>query len=204
MALIVLVIMIVLSLIPFLGFIATSLLTPVFMGSWMLATRKLEAGGTLEVGDLLTGFQDKLTPLLVLGALLLAGSVLIFFVAGSLGIGAVMGMMAGGAQSSAGSVFAAVGAGMLAVLVGLLMAVLLAMAFWFAPALVVFDNVAPVDSLRASFSANLKNLVAFIVYSVIYLVAAIVASIPFALGWLVLLPLSLITVYVSYKDVFGR
>jgi uncharacterized membrane protein len=204
LALILLVIMIVLSLIPFLGSIAASLLTPVFMGGWMLAARKLEAGGTLVVGDLFTGFQDKLTPLLVLGALLLAGSVIIFFVVGALGIGAVMGVVAGSTQSSTGGVLAAIGAGMLALMAGLLLGVLLTMAFWFAPALVVFRNVAPVDALRASFLANLKNLVAFLLYSVIYVVAAIVASIPFGLGWLVLVPLSLLTIYVSYTDVFGR
>jgi uncharacterized membrane protein len=38
---------------------------------------------------------------------------------------------------------------------------------------------------------------------VIYIVASIVASIPFGLGWIVLLPVTLLSVYVSYKDVFG-
>jgi uncharacterized membrane protein len=58
--------------------------------------------------------------------------------------------------------------------------------------------------VKASFAANLKNLMAFLLYGVVYLVAAIVASIPFGLGWLLLVPLSLLTVYASYKDVFGR
>jgi uncharacterized membrane protein len=139
----------------------------------------------------------------VLGALLLAASVLIFLVVGALGFGAVMGMAAGGSQHSAGGVMAALGAGMVALLVGLVLGALLAMAFWFAPALVVFRNVAPVEAVRASFAANLKNLLAFLVFGVVYFVAAIVASIPFGLGWLVLVPLSVLTVYVSYKDVFG-
>jgi uncharacterized membrane protein len=39
---------------------------------------------------------------------------------------------------------------------------------------------------------------------VIQLVLAVVASIPFGLGWLVLLPVMLLTVYVSYRDVFGE
>ena len=202
LALILLVIFIVLSVIPLLGSIATSLLMPVFVGGWMLAARKVEAGGTLEVGDLFTGFQDKLTPLLVLGALLLAASVVIFFAVGALGFGAVMGMVVGGSQQSAGGVMAALGAGMVALLVGLILGALMAMAFWFAPALVVLRNLAPVDAVKASFAANLKNLLAFLVYGVVYIVAAIVASIPFGLGWLVLIPLSLLTLYVSHKDVF--
>jgi uncharacterized membrane protein len=204
LALISFVIFVVLSVIPVLGAIAASLLTPVFVAGWMLAARKLDTGGSLAVGDLFSAFQDKLTPLLVLGALLLAASVLIFLAVGALGFGAVMGTMAGGSQNSVGGVMAALGTGMVALLVGLALGALVAMAFWFAPALVVFRNVAPVDAVRASFAANLKNLPAFLVFGVVYFVAAIVASIPFGLGWVVLVPLSVLTVYVSYRDVFGE
>ena len=203
LALVFLVIFIVLSVIPLLGSIAASLLTPVLVGGWMLAARKVEAGGKLEVGDLFAGFQDKLTPLLVLGALLLAASLVIFFAVGALGFGAVMGLAMGSSQQSAGGVMAALGAGFAALVVGLVLGSLVAMAFWFAPALVVFRNMAPVDAAKASFAANLKNLLAFLVFGAVYLVAAIVASIPFGLGWIVLIPVSLLAVYVSSKDVFG-
>ena len=204
LALISFIIFVVLSAIPVLGSIAASLLTPVFVAGWMLAARKVEAGGSLEVGDLFSAFQDKLTPLLVLGALLLAASVVIFLAVGALGFGAVMGMVMGGSQNSVGGMMAGLGAGMVALLVGGVLGALVAMAFWFAPALVVFRNVAPVDALKASFAANLKNLMAFLVYGALYLVAAIVASIPFGLGWVVLVPLSVLTVYVSYREVFGE
>src|SRR5437016_2191581 len=60
----------VLGFIPFLGVLATSLLLPVFMGSWVLAARKVESGVTLECADLFAGFKDKLTPLLVIVVLL--------------------------------------------------------------------------------------------------------------------------------------
>lgn len=204
LALISFIIFVVLSAIPVLGSIAASLLTPVFVASWMLAARKLEAGGSLEVGDLFSAFQDKLTPLLVLGALLLAASVVILFAVGALGFGAVAGMLMGGSQNSVGGIMAGLGAGMVALLVGLVLGALVAMAFWFAPALVVFRNVAPVDAIKASFAANLKNVMAFLVYGALYFVAAIVASIPFGLGWVVLVPLSVLTVYVSYQEVFGE
>ena len=204
LALVSFVIFVVLSVIPLLGSIAASLLTPVFVGSWMLAARKVEAGGSLQMGDLFSAFNDKLTPLLVLGALLLAASVVIFLAVGALGFGAMMGMVVGGSHNSVGSVMAGLGAGMAALLVGLVLGTLVAMAFWFAPALVVFRNVAPLDAVQASFAANLKNLLAFLVYGALYLVAAIVASVPFGLGWVVLVPLSVLTVYVSYQDVFGR
>lgn len=203
LALITIVIFVVLGVIPFLGAIASALLWPAFSGGWLLAARKVEGGGALEVGDLFAGFKDKLTPLLVIGALLLAAGFVTFLVAGVLGFGAVMGAIASGTQGSAGGMMAAMGAGMLALLVALALGLLIAMAVWFAPALVVFDNVAPVEALKISFAACLKNIVPFLLYGIIYLVAAIVASIPVGLGWIVLIPLVLLTAYTSYKDVFG-
>src|SRR5438132_6158562 len=80
------VIFIVLSVIPFLGSIAASLLLPVFIGGWLLAARKAEQGGELEVGDLFLGFKDKLTSLLVLGALTLVATLVIAAVVGVLGV----------------------------------------------------------------------------------------------------------------------
>jgi uncharacterized membrane protein len=76
------------------------------------------------------------------------------------------------------------------------------MAIWFAPALVVLRNVAPVDAIKASWAASLRNIGPFLVYGVIWIVAAMVASIPFALGWLVLMPLTALGMYVGYKDIF--
>jgi hypothetical protein len=203
LALIMIAIYIALNFIPFVGGIVGSLILPPLAAGWLLAARKVEGGGTLEVGDLFAGFRDKLTPLLVLGALLLAAGVVIALIAGVFGLGAMMGMFMGGARHSAGGMMAAFGAGMFALLVVLVLAMLLAMALWFAPALIVFGDVAPVDAMKQSFAACLKNIVPFLLYGVLYLVAAIVASIPFGLGWIVLLPVLMLTAYTSYKDVFG-
>jgi uncharacterized membrane protein len=204
LAILLLVLLGVVSFVPILGALVSTLLLPVFLGSWMLAARKVQAGTPLEVGDLFVAFKgDKLTPLIIVGALLMAAVVVLALVAGMLGIGAVFGMMAGGHMRSAGGMMAAFGAGMLALLVGLLIGVLIGMATWFAPSLVVFRNLAPVDALRTSFAACLKNMLPFLVYGLIYIAASIVASIPFGLGWIVLAPVTLLTVHTSYEDVFG-
>jgi len=203
LALIMIVIFIALGFIPFLGSLVSSLLFPAFAASWLLAARKVEGGGALELGDLFSGFKDKLTPLLVLGAIVLVAGVVIALVAGALGFGAVMGMFLGGARHSPGAMMAALGTGMLALLVALVLGALVAMAMWFAPALVVFRNVAPVDALKASFSANLKNIVPFLLFGILYIIAAVIASIPVGLGWLVLAPVLMLTTYTSYQDVFG-
>lgn len=204
LGLIFIVITVVLNFVPLLGGLAVALLTPAFAASWMLACRKLEGGGTLEVGDLFLGFKDQLNPLLVLGALCLGATMVVFVVMWVFGVGALMGLGVGAARHSMGGVLAAAGAGVMALLVGLALFVPITMAFWFAPALVVFDGVAPMDAVKASFTGCLKNVMPFLVYGVVGLVACIVASIPFGLGWIVLLPLSLLTVYLSYRDIFAR
>jgi hypothetical protein len=116
-ALILLIGAVVLSFIPFLGGLATTLLWPVVTGSCLLAARKSESGDKLDVGDLSLGFKESLNPLLVLGALCLAASVVIMVVMGVLGFGAIMGMGAAGASQSMAGMMAAAGAGILALLV---------------------------------------------------------------------------------------
>jgi hypothetical protein len=204
LSLIMFIIFIVLAFIPLIGALAGALLAPVFLGSWMLAARKVEDGGTLEAGDLFIAFKgDQLTPLLVVGGIVLAAAIVIGLVMGVLGLGAVFGMAGGGAGGSAGGVMAAIGAALLAMLVGTLFGVVVGMAVWFAPALVALRKVAPLDAVKQSFAASLKNIVPFLLWFVIYIIAAIVASIPFGLGWIVLMPVLLLTMYLSYKDVFA-
>jgi hypothetical protein len=47
----------VIGLVPLLGALVSTLLIPTFLGSWMLAARKVEGGGTLEVADLFAAFR---------------------------------------------------------------------------------------------------------------------------------------------------
>jgi uncharacterized membrane protein len=201
LGLVMLVIYIVLAFIPFIGGVASALLAPVLVGGWLIAARKAEAGGALEVGDLFAGFKEKVGPLVVIGAVLLGITIVAVLIFGLLGFGAAVGM-SGGVNTGAG-VGAMMGIGFLGLLLTLVFGFLIAMAFWYAPALVVFRDVQPLDAMKASFSAGLKNIVPFLLYGLIYIVAAVIASIPFGLGWIVLVPLLMLTIYVSYKDLFA-
>lgn len=96
----------------------------------------------------------------------------------------------------------ALGGAMLGILVALALGVPLAMATWFATPLVLFNNMAPFNAMHASFFACLKNIVPFLLYGVISLVLAIIAAIPFGLGFLVLIPVIIGSVYAGYRDVF--
>jgi uncharacterized membrane protein len=76
------------------------------------------------------------------------------------------------------------------------------MAVWFAAPLVVFHGHGAVDAMKGSFSGCLKNILPFLLYSVILMVFLFVAAIPLLLGWLVLWPVIAASVYTSYKDIY--
>jgi len=204
LGLILFIILFVLAIIPLVGQLASVLLLPVFSGSWMMAAKKQASGASIEVNDLFTAFKgERLTPLIVVGVMFLIAMVVIVGVMGVLGFGGAVGMLAGGMIGSGRGMMAGMGIGLLAMLVGLALLMLVTMALWFAPPLVALRGVAPVDAMKLSFSASLKNVVPFLLWSIIYIIASIIATIPFGLGWLVLWPLLMLTMYTSYKDVFG-
>jgi uncharacterized membrane protein len=60
----------------------------------------------------------------------------------------------------------------------------------------------PVAALKASFFGCLKNLIPFLLYGIVLLVLAMIATIPFGLGWLVLGPVMIASIYRSYRDIY--
>ena len=78
----------------------------------------------------------------------------------------------------------------------------LVMATWFAPALIAFHDMGVAASMKASFVACMKNMLPFLFYGVIALVAGAIASAPLFLGWLVLGPVLFISVYTGYRDIY--
>ena len=94
------------------------------------------------------------------------------------------------------------GGSLLAMLLSSVLIIPLAMAMWFAPALVFFNNMAPLDALKASFNACLKNTLPFLILGLIVLVLMFFAALPVGLGFLVLFPVLAGTLYASYQDVF--
>lgn len=117
-------------------------------------------------------------------------------------------LMAGGAGFFAGmhggvAGYAAMGLTMvLVVLLVMALSIPISMAMWFAPALVTFHDLKPVDALKMSFFACLKNIVPFLLYAIILVVLSIIAAIPFGLGFLVLIPVVLASIYSAYRDIF--
>ena len=189
------------GIIPFLGNLAGYIVGPIFAGGLMLGCHELARGGELRVGHLFAGFQDHLARLALVGVayllMFLVAFVIAFAVAGAgLGLGWLVGM--GGVRTGGISTMTI----LLAALVALALMIPAVMAIWFAPVLVVLNDFTVVDALKASFSASLKNFVPFLVYGAAFLGLGILASIPLMLGWFVLAPVIVASVYTAYRDIF--
>lgn len=202
LGIIMLAITVVLSIIPILGILALALVTPVLVAGLLYGAREADAGRTLDVLHLFQGFRDKekLTPLLSLGGLALAGLLAGFALAFLLAGGSMVTMMLSGErpQMAAG----AMGGFILAGLVILAVELLVATAIAYAIPLVMFHGTPAGVAMRSSFNASLRNFLPLLVFSVVYLFAAVVATLPLMLGWLVLLPASAGMLYLSYKDLY--
>jgi uncharacterized membrane protein len=198
-AVILMVIVIVLSFIPVVGTLAVNFLMPVFAGGILLGCKSLAEGGDFGIDSLFAGFKQNTTNLVLVGVFYLVGVVVVTVVVFLIGGGAAL---TGGMMGRGPGVGLAVGGFFVAMLVMLALMVPLAMAVWFAPALVVFRNVAPLEAMKTSFFACLKNIVPFLVYGVILFVLCIVAMIPFGLGMLVMVPVMMGSIYASYVEIF--
>lgn len=187
-----------LSIVPVIGPITLNLLAPVFMAGFMLGCRAIEMSEELEINHLFAGFKRNTTQLITVGGLYLAGVIVIagvvFMVMGNAAPGSIFVSHKATGDSS----------GMLlAVLVVLALMMPLIMAYWFAPALIVFHEMKAVDAMKLSFVACLRNILPFLVYSLISMALIIVAMIPLGLGLLVMIPTMTASLYASYKDIFA-
>jgi uncharacterized membrane protein len=201
-AVVMLVLSFVLNFIPFVGPLALTLLTPVFAGGVMLGCRALDEGQELEFRHLFAGFQTQFGNLVALGAIYLGLVFAIMVVVGVITGAGMFAMMAGGGAQNPAVATGAFATMMVALLIGLALFVPVAMLMWFAPALVVLNQLAPTEALKQSFSGSLRNIVPFLIYGVVLFILAIVASLPIMLGWLVLGPVMAASIYTSYRDIY--
>lgn len=91
---------------------------------------------------------------------------------------------------------------LLPILAAMLLGIPLAMAMYFAPALVALERVPVMRSFALSFMGCLRNILPFLVYGLVALVLFVLGALPFLLGLLVVMPLLTIAIYTAYEDIF--
>jgi uncharacterized membrane protein len=200
-----------LSLVPLLGGIAASLIAPILTGGLMVGANDQAHGKPLAFQHLFAGFSNHTGQLVAAGALYLSGLVLAAIPALLVSAPMVLSMggmdpttfgedpqlMAGAMEDAlAGQTF------LLAILVATLLMLPVAMAYWFAPALIAIDGLSAWSAMKLSFRGCLKNILPFLIYGIAGLVLVILGSLPLLLGLLVVMPTLIASMYVSYRDIF--
>lgn len=192
---------------PF-GALLMSLLSPIFYAGFMAGAREVEKGGELELLHLVAGFKKNTAQLVSIGGIYLVSLIVIFGITFALSGDAIATKLAQFQELERQATPDPQVAMQLFVdlmrlgLPALLLATPLFMAYWFAPALVYFADQNALQAMKLSFTASLKNILPFLVYVLILGALAFIAMIPAFLGFLVLIPLVIITLYTSYNDVF--
>lgn len=195
--------MLALASIPVVGDPLTTLLIPVLLAGYMLGCHALAQGEELELTHLFAGFQQGAQQLVTLGGINLVLQLLILGVMKFTGGGELVDILMSGDQVNDTAVIThAVQSAGMAIVVGLILFSLLMMAMQFAPMLVIFNKMPPVEAMKASLRAFLRNILPLTVYGVLLLPFAFVASLPMMLGWLVLMPIMIASMYAIYRDIF--
>ncbi len=214
-------IMTLVSLVPYAGVAAASVLVPAFTVGFMAAARAAEHGGRLELRLLFDGLRHALKPQLALGFAYLACLALVLGATtladdGALARWMVIGRRPEDEVLESGAFVAALAVAFL------LYAPVMAM-FWFAPPLVAWHSSPPVKALFFSLAAFLLNWRAFLAYGAVTALVTLVlpfialSALMLASGGaltapvmslvfpllILLLPTLFASFYASYRDVFG-
>ncbi len=194
-----LVILMAISIVPLFGQVAAHLLVPLFGAGMVQICRHIAQDQEVQIADLFAGFKHKAGELVMVGVFFALGIFGIAFLAFLLISGGVLGGVVTGRVAGFGI---ALGGMMLAGLLVLVLSVPVLMATWFAPALVFFHDMKPIDAMKASFAAGAKNWLAMVIFAVFLVVVLFFAMLPLGLGLLLLLPVASGAVYASYRDIF--
>jgi uncharacterized membrane protein len=198
-ALVAFIIEMLLALTPVLG-IAALIFVPTLMGGIMVGARELDRQRDLSVAHLFTGFALQWRALIVLGVLYFAATFLIDV------------LMLVGLVQGEGRLFllrAAIRATswretalLFVILVIVLSSIALFGVMSLASTLVILQRLRPLHALELGYRGCLRNIAPMFVAGLVGLVLAVVASIPWWLGWLILGPMIYTTLYSSYTDIF--
>ncbi|MEF8834375.1 MAG: BPSS1780 family membrane protein [Halofilum sp. (in: g-proteobacteria)] len=205
-----LLIFIVLNLVPAIGFLVALVLAPALSGGMLLAARDAEAGRPLDLGRLFEPLVSDRTrgDIVILGLLYTGASIaatlgclMVLIVTAGLSV-LDPGLLSGQDGFQAGNA-ASLGVGVLfALLIWLLLALTVAVVFFYAIPLVVLASLPPIQAITLGVHGLARNLWPLLVFGLIWTVLALLAILPLMLGWLVLGPITWTAWYTSYRDIF--
>jgi len=174
-----------------------------FFAGFMVACRELERSGNFDLEHLLAGFRKNVLSLLivalvtsvcVIAILVITGLFMVIMIGAQILVQDPKDLLA---ILTASALFA-----MLGLLIMLALLTPLAMAYWFAPALVVMHGLGAFAALKASFMGCLRNFIPFLVYSVVMGLLACAAVLTAGVGFIVWIPVAIASTYAAYRAIF--
>ncbi len=93
---------------------------------------------------------------------------------------------------------------LLALLFLMLLLIPLVMAYWFAPVLVVLEDMQALEAMKMSFAACWRNVMPFLIFGLAAFALLVIGAIPFGLGLLIVSPILVASIYAAYRDIFYR
>lgn len=200
------VIMLVLSIIP-LGSLVAAILSPALMAGLFLLAERAYREEDATLGSMFEPLQNAnpRNPLLILGVLsFVLVFVLVLIGALFFGAAAITQSLASGGSSNpqaAADLFSSGGAiiGMLIIILG---SIGVGMGLFYAPPLILFQEVRPWSAIKLSLRGCLRNILPLLVFGIIAALLTVLAMLPLGLGMLVLGPVMLGAGYSSYLDIF--
>jgi uncharacterized membrane protein len=188
-------------LIPMAGPLIFMLIAPVFLAGIMVACRDQEQGRKIEVSHLFIGFKTRTAPLITVGGIFLVGLVVIYSVFLSTGGSDLIAMLERGKRYDSSEIGGISSNILSSFLMVILLQIPLLMAFIFSPVLIILHNFSPVNAMKKSFLACIRNIIPFFVYNIILnLLSIIVLLVPY-IGLVILSPVLFASIYVSYKEI---
>ena len=194
------------AMIPYVGATLVHVLSPFIVAGYLSASRAGAAGEPVNFLHLGAGWRDGRDTLLAIGVVYMLATVLIFTLVGFLTGGDLEGLLRQ-AQSPGGlspeEAERLLANALPALALGTLLFAPLLMATWFSPGLVIFEKFPPARAMWWSLWCCAVNWRPVLTYSLLLgLIGLGAILIPFGLGLLVFLPLTLTATYAAYRDIF--
>lgn len=199
---------------PIIGFVVGIVINPLIYAGAYIVAHKSDRGDAVRFEDFFAGFQWRTGSLLALGGisftLIVAVTVLCGVIAWQISGGDLStlsdnwGALAAGESSVAGGVSELFLTKLVLIaLIWLLILVPYLALMWFAlPLIVLSEEMTIGRALKWSFVGCIKNIIPMTLYSIVLFILILIGMIPALLGLFVVMPLLMISLYISFRDIY--
>jgi uncharacterized membrane protein len=188
---------------PAVGALAYTLVSPVLSAGLYLAAKQCDSGKKIGALDLFAAFRGEIKPLLLIGFINVLAVMLVTLIMSLFGSQPSLADIPIGSMPSLEQMKSL----FLYTSLSLILMTPVMCAVWFAPALVSFDCHSPIEAMKLSFAGIIRNWQAFLVNGLIttglvILVMLLMSIFTLLLGLLLVLPVMMLMQYIAYREIF--